>query len=982
MYGFFYAQSEYSISSNIIHLNLLVEKIKEYNYSFLALADKKMHSYFKAIKMCENLGIKPIIGLDVEYNDYNFLLYAKSKIGLVNLFKISSIIETNSELNLDILKKYSADLFLVTKGAKSKLENLIINSKIEEAMDLYFTYKKVFNEIYIGLDKSIFPFDTFYNDIKNFAISNNIKYLPIHQTLFLNKKDLDSYIVYKKIYKEDVGLQSCLENYLKNIDELKIEFDDEDVFKYVEYIYNNCDIRINKIDNPLIKYPNDKNLDSDSYLSELCYLGLKKRLNGINDKKYFDRLEYELDVIKNMGYSDYFLIVFDFIRYAKRNNILVGPGRGSAAGSLVSYCLGISEVDPIKYDLYFERFLNPERITMPDIDTDIPDDKRLNVINYIISKYGSKHVSFISTFDSFKGKSAINDISKALNLEDYKVDEITKKCIVFNSETSKEEITKSSILNAYNIEVNEEYKEVFKHCYKIFDLPKSISTHPAGVILSNDVITNNYAIMKSNNGYQSQLEATDLEELGLLKMDLLSLKNLTLLDNVLKLTNIKLSDIPLNDKKTFTLLNSGETKGIFQLEGRGITNVLRKYNVESFMDLANLLALYRPGPMDQIDEYIERKNGKSFEYPSEKIESILKPTYGIIVYQEQIMKIAHDYASYSLGEADVLRRAISKKKKEVLDAERDNFLNRCSNKDEANKIYDYIVKFASYGFNKSHSVSYALLTYYLAYLKANYYKEFALVFLNDAISDIKGSIIFFNDLRRKNIVVRTPNINKSTSEYIIDNGEIIMPLSIIKTINKDIVRAIIEERKNGLFTSFTDFRDRVKLDSNERYLNLIYASCFNGCKKDMVSACLYPKAENMINNEEYSYLELIKFEEEALGFNFNYTILELYRTNPKAKTCVMLNDLDDANEANVLVQIKFISDVTTKKQEQMSFVTITDGIEVFECLLFPNKYNEIMRIFNEKSRLRFDKDVCILRLKPNVRNNNLSYEIINAFKFK
>ena len=982
MVGFFYAQSEYSISNNIIHLDQLVEKSKEYNYSFLALADKKMHSYYKAIKLCENAEIKPIIGLDVEYNDFNFLLYAKNNNGLINLFKISSIIETNSELNLEILKKYSSDLFLITKGGKSKLENYIIKGEIEEAMNLYYAYKRVFSDIYIGLDKSVFPFDTFYLDIKNFAVSNNIKYLPIHQTLFLNKNDLDSYIVYKKIYKENVGIQSCLENYLKSVDELMTEFEDEDAFKYVDSIYNSVDIKINKITNPLIKYPNDKGLNSSDYLSELCYLGLRRRLNGIKDERYFNRLEYELDVIKKMGYDDYFLIVFDFIRYAKKNNILVGPGRGSAAGSLVSYCLGISEVDPIKYDLYFERFLNPERITMPDIDTDIPDDKRLDVINYIIGKYGNKHVSFISAFDSFKGKSAINDVSKAMNLEDYKVEEINKKCMVYNSETSKYEITKSSILNAYKIEVNEEYKDVFKHCYKIFDLPKSISTHPAGIILSNDIITNNYAIMKSNNGYQSQLEAVDLEELGLLKMDLLSLKNLTMLDNVLKLTNIKLNEIPLNDKKTFELLNSGETKGLFQLEGKGIRNVITRYNIQSFMDLVDLLALYRPGPMDQIDDYIDRKNGKEFDYPSKEIESILKPTYGIIVYQEQIMKIAHDYANYSLGEADVLRRAISKKKKEVLDLERDRFVSRCSNKDEANKIYDYIVKFASYGFNKSHSVSYALVTYYLAYLKANYYKEFALVFLNDSISDIKGSLIFFNDLRRKSIKVSTPDINRSTLEYIIDNDEIVMPLSIIKTINKDIVRQIVEERKNGLFSSFTDFKERVKLDSNDKYLNLIYASCFKGCKKDMVNICLYPKAENMISNEEYSYVELIKFEEEALGFNFNYSILESYKDNPKAKSCIKLSDLDDTNEANVLVQIKFISEITTKKQEQMSFVTISDGIEQLECLLFPNKNNEIMRIFNEKSRLRYDKDVCILRLKPNVRNNNLNYEIINAFKFK
>ena len=980
MYGFFYAQSEYSISNNIIHLNDLIEKIAEYNYSFLALSDSKMHSYYKAIKLCENASIKPIIGLDVNYNNYSFLLYAKSNIGLINLFKISSVIETNKELNLNILKQYSKDLFLVTKSNGSKLEKAIIDGDMNKALEIYYAYKGIYDEIYIGLDKSTFPFDSFYDDIKAFAINNNIKYLPIHQTLFLNKSDIDTFITYKKIYRETIGEQDCLENYLKTVDELKEEFNDEDAFKYVDEVVNSINLKVEKIKNPLIKYPDTKNLDSISYLTELCYLGLKKRLNGVNNKTYFDRLEYELNTIDKMGYADYFLIVFDFIRYAKKKDILVGPGRGSASGSLVSYCLGISEVDPIKYDLYFERFLNPERITMPDIDTDIPDEYRLDVINYIIEKYGSNHVSFISTFDCFKGKSAINDVCKTLELEDYQIEEATKKCLVYNSETSKQEITKASIMNAYKIESDELYKKIFLDCYKLFDLPKAISTHPAGIILSNDVITNNYAIMKSNNGYQSQLEASDLEELGLLKMDLLSLKNLTLLSNILKYANVSIKDIDLNDKKTFDLLNSGDTKGIFQLEGKGIKSILPRYNVTSFMDLVDLLALYRPGPLDQIDEYIARKNGKEYSIPSKIIENILKPTYGIIVYQEQIMRIAHEYANYSLGEADVLRRAISKKKKEVLDVEREKFVSRCSNKDEANLIYDYILKFASYGFNKSHSVSYALITYYLAYLKANYYKEFVLVFLNDGISDIKGSVVYFNDLKARGIKVNTPKINKSIDKYIIDNDEIIMPLSIIKTINKDTYKLIIEERNKGLFTSFTDFRDRVKLQDDQN-LNLIYSSCFDGVKKDMVNAYLYPQAKDMIQNIEYSYMELVKFEEEAWGFNFNYSILDGYVSNPKARTCIKLSALDDTNSANVLVHIKYISDITTKKNEKMAFITITDGIEQLECLLFPNKYGEIMKILNQKNKVRYDKDVCILKLKPNIRDNNLNYEIINAYKF-
>jgi len=977
MFGFFYAQSEYSIGNNTIHLNSLVEKAKEYGYSFLALADNKMHSYYKAIKLCENASIKPIIGLEIEVEGDTLLLYAKNFNGLKNLFKISSYKEVGNKLTFDFLKKNNKDIFMVTTGSKGRLEKEFINNNLDKVFEYYLLYQDTFKEFYIGLEKSSYPFDEFYDSIKVFALNNEIKFLPIHQTLFLNKEDLESYVVLKKINKENIDGSSYQDNYLKTVDELKKEFEDDDVFKYIDELVQTIDIKVEKITNPLIKYPSGKDISSIDYLRELCYLGIQKRLPNNELKGYKKRLDYELDMIKKMGYEDYFLIVFDFIRYAKKNNILVGPGRGSAAGSLVAYSIGITDIDPIKYDLYFERFLNPERITMPDIDVDLPDDKRLEVIDYIVRKYGNSHVSFISTFDSFKGKSALNDVSKVFELDELETTDLVKKCIIFDSETNKEIVTKESIKNAYKMVNRDDYKKVLINSYKLFDLPKAISTHAAGIILSSDDMINNYPIMKSNNGYQSQLEASDLEELGLLKMDLLSLKNLTLLDNILNKANLKLKDINLNDQHTFDLLNSGDTKGIFQLEGRGITNVIKKYNVTSFMDLANLLALYRPGPMGEIDDYIARKEGKEFEYPAKSIEHILKPTYGVIVYQEQIMQIANEYAHYSLGEADVLRRAISKKKKEVLDEERIKFVSRCSDKEEANKIYDYIVKFASYGFNKSHSVSYAYLTYALAYLKANYLKEFITTFLNDSISDIKGSISFFNTLRRNGIEVVNPNINISTDEYVIDGNKIYLPLQIIKTINKDSINAILEERRKGLFTSFNDFYKRVELTDEQR-INLIYASCFDGCIKDMVNYVKYRFDNNdIIKNNEYDYVELIRFEESALGFNLKYSNLEMYRKDYPNTTNLI--DLKEEKE-KVLVTIKFIKEITTKKDEKMAFVTIYDGFMQLECYLFPNKFEEILNIFNEKSKVKYDKDVFVLELKQTRRNNNTSYEIIKAKK--
>lgn len=976
MIGFFYAQSEYSISNNTISLEKLIEKTKEYNYSFLALSDNLMHSYYKAIRLCEKAKIKPIIGLEVEIDNNYLLLYAKNNDGLKNLFKISSEKETN-ELTFDFIKKHNSNIFMVTTGEKSKLELSIINNKLDVAFETYLLYKDVFNEFYIGLEKDVFPFDEFYNDIKNFAINNDIKYLPIHRTLFLDKADVDSYTVLKKINGVDIDKINVCENYLKNKSELENEFNDSDAFKYVIDVYNSVDIKLEKITNPLIKYPNDANISSIDYLTELCYLGLKKRLNGLVSKKYANRLEYELEIIKKMGYEDYFLIVFDFIKYAKKNNILVGPGRGSAAGSLVAYSIGITEVDPIKYDLFFERFLNPWRITMPDIDVDLPSDRRLEVIEYIKNKYGVNHVTFIVAFDSFKGKSAINDVSKVYNLEKIEIDELVKKCEVFDTNLGKYEVTKASIYSAYEIETNPIFKEVLLNSYKLFDLPKNVSTHAAGIILSNDIVTNNYPIMKSTNGYQSQIEAIDLEELGLLKMDLLSLKYLTILNNILERTNLNLKDIPLDDKKTFELLNNADTKNIFQLEGRGVSMVLNKYNVTSFMDLANLLALYRPGPMDQIDEYISRKKGKAFDYPSKTIEYILKPTYGIIVYQEQIMQIAHDYASYSLGEADVLRRAISKKKKEVLDLEREKFISKCSNKEEANLIYDYIVKFASYGFNKSHSVSYAYITYYLAYLKANYPLDFIISFLNDSISDKKTSLQYFSYLRSKNINIMNPNINKSGMEYTSIDNNLYLPLSLIESINKDSVNKIIEERKNGLFTSFTDFKKRVSLENNQ-YINLIYASCFDGCKKDMVDSVIYVSI-SIKTNVEYDYKDLIKYEEKALGFNLKYSIIKEYKEKDEYKDTVSLLDLNNT-KATVLSHIRFIKDIKTKKNENMAFINLYDGEILLEVILFSNKYQEVINEINKDNRVKYDYDVFKITLNPVNRNNDITYEIIDIKK--
>lgn len=978
MKGFFYAKSEYSLLDSTISLLDLVKKSKEYGYSFVALTDKSLFGAYKFVKECENAAIKPIIGLEVTVNEDIILLYAINNIGYKNLLAISSFINSNKEIDFETLRKNSLGMICVISGIESKFYKLYMNNQKSEAFNNLKEYMQIYDKVYVGLQKQFFPQDIFYDDIKSFLIERNIKYLPIHKTLFLDKNDLNVYSVIKKIDGVDIEESNYIDCYLKKIEELDTEFLDDDVYRYVDEVYSSVDIKISKVSKSILNYPNSANILSKDYLSELCYLGLKKRLNNIYNKEYENRLIHELDVITKLHFEDYFLIVYDFVRYAKKNNILIGQGRGSAAGSLVAYLLGITNVDPLKYDLLFERFLNPSRVTMPDIDIDIPSDRRLEVIDYLINKYGVDRVCMISTFDTFKGKSSINDVSKALSLKEYEVDEIVKKC-QFIDEEGKSKITKESIISALASEENLKLAKAMEICSKIYGLPKSLSTHASGVILSNDPLLDNVPLIEANGYMQSQFDAHDLEDLGLLKMDLLSLKNLTMLDLVLKETKIKLENIPLDDRKTYELLSSADTSGIFQLDGKGIRGVLKKYKPTEFSDIVAILALYRPGPMDEINEFIARKNGKKFNYPNDKLEGILKITYGIIVYQEQIMRIAHEYAGLSMADADLLRRAISKKDSKTLDDAREKFIANCLNKEEANKIYDYIVKFANYGFNKSHTVCYAMLSYYMAYLKANYPKEFIVSFLNDSSQDLKGSLEYYSELRKNNVNVLNPNINISTNKYIVKDNDVILPLSMIKTLSSNSVQTIIDERKNGLFNSFSDFYSRVKLGRDE-YINLIFASAFDGIKKDMVKLLDNRNAylDDIINDEEYEDEILLDNEIKALGFNLKYSIIDRYGSDKEKYNCTNISSINDIGEYVVISHIKAIKKITTKKNDLMAFVELYDSKYSIEVTLFPDRFNDVFEVIE---RFKPNVDVFRLKIKAYFRGNELSFELLDAFKY-
>jgi DNA polymerase-3 subunit alpha len=575
-------------------------------------------------------------------------------------------------------------------------------------------------------------------------------------------------------------------------------------------ISKKCNVEIEFGTFQLPKY--DENIDANLYLYELAMAGLKKRLLNIpnaNLNIYIPRLKKEYNTIVKMGFADYFLIVWDYIKYAKKNNIYVGPGRGSAGASLIAYCLGITDVDPIKYNLLFERFLNEERVTMPDIDIDFPDDERDKVIEYVGNRYGNGKVAHICTFGTFQVKLAINDTARVYKTPDSHLKQIMKHLNVqLNNVKTYQPLLQDLIDNSKDLQqLIDEYDDiaqVLSVAAKIQGLPRNISTHAAGIIITKNNLVNYTALDKGlNNIYQTQFEASDLESLGLLKMDFLGLKNLT---NISKTIDLIHQDNPNfvmpkeeNDHAVYKMLANKDVVGVFQLESSGMSNVIQNLRTSNLNDIISALALYRPGPMEIIPTFIKRKFKEEIvTYPHNDLKEILEETYGTIVYQEQIMQIAVKFAGYTLGRADILRRAVSKKKKEVLEEERKSFvassINNGYSKEVAENIYDYIVKFADYGFNKAHSVAYAKLAYQTAYLKCHYPTYYMSTLMTSFLGSSNDISNYYKEALRKNIPVYSPNINQSMQYFTSTNGGIMFPLTAVKGLGEVKARDLIAER--------------------------------------------------------------------------------------------------------------------------------------------------------------------------------------------
>lgn len=962
MKGYIGLQSEYSLLNSTIRLETLFEEIKQRGYDTVFLSDdNNLYASYKFFSV--STPIKRILGirLSITHLEQHTSLYAYaiSKKGHQNLIILSSLVQLSKNKTVDMgdLIKYQEDLIFISSGYTSDIDQAILKNDLLEARKRVENYRYLLKHFYLGLMVQTLKMEIeVAPKIAKLAEHYGIGLMPLHASNYI--EDEASYDALIKIDHQDrirfdegdFGVPTY-DRLIQSFSEYKPVFSTlEQVFGKVSYVPEKA---VFELPNPL-----EKGISSKSYLKDLCDVGLSlrhKKQPFEHPEKYKERLNYELSVIDKMGYNNYFLVVWDFVKYAKKEGIMVGPGRGSAAGSLVSFALGITDVDPIKYDLLFERFLNPERISMPDIDLDFPDNKRDDVIRYVQAKYGKHHVVSITTFGTFQVKSSIRDICRTQGLSVADTNRIVKLA------TEAYEIT------------DPKTEDILKLAQSIEGLPRHTGTHAAGIILSSVDLSRIIPLQSgSSDLYQSQLEAEDLEKMGLLKIDFLGIRNLQIIKETLGLIekkNIKIDlyNLPLNDKKTFDLLSKADTVGVFQLESVGMKRVLTKLKPNQFEDLVAILALFRPGPMDNIDIYIERRAGQKFDYIDEELKDILAPTYGIIIYQEQIMKIASKFANYTLAEADLLRRGVSKKDKDILENERVKFIQKAvqNHKSEAlaNKIYDYILKFALYGFNRSHSVAYAMVAYQMAYLKAHHFDAFMTVLLSSVASNTEQVIDYISKLKEKGIKVLKPNIQVSDFDFLLTDKGIIYPLLAIKNIGTQTVLKIKEARASSPFQDYDDFKKRLSNDLNDKIMEaFIFSGALDGFglnKRTLYEnrQLVHKDYELFVSDivmktyDEYPLEVLIEKEKTALGFNLSMTPISVYQDIIQKHQLTPLSEIEKTTKT--LGMVKRVKVIQTKQGKPMAFIEVSDGDTTLDVTVFPEVYAKYGRLLSSKSLLIF-----------------------------
>jgi DNA polymerase-3 subunit alpha len=1022
-----------------------VERAKELGMDSLAITDHGvMYGVIDFYKAAKEVGIKPIIGCEIyvspgsrfdktagqsEDKYYHLVLLAENNTGYANLMKIVSkgFIDGfyyKPRVDYELLQEYSEGIIALSACLAGEVQRYLARGFYEEGKKAVEKYLKIFGKgnYFLELQDHGIPEQKMVNNsLLRMSKELDVPLVATNDVHYINAEDAVAHDILlciqtsKKVSDEDRMRYEGGQYYLKSEEEMKKLFPyAQEAVENTHKIAERCNVNIEFGVTKLPKYDVPKGYDAWGYLNYLCTKGLNERY-ATDDGTLRKRLDYELGVIKEMGYVDYFLIVWDFINYAKSNGIMVGPGRGSAAGSIVSYCLGITNIDPIKYDLLFERFLNPERVSMPDIDVDFCYERRQEVIDYVVEKYGKDRVVQIVTFGTLAARNVIRDVGRALDLPYATVDEVAKMIPKDLGITIEKALKQNRDLKAL-YDSSPEINNLINMAMRLEGLPRHTSMHAAGVVISQKAVDEYVPLSRASDGsITTQYIMTTLEELGLLKMDFLGLRTLTVIQNAVKYAEkstgnkIDINNIDYDDKGVLDYIGTGKTDGIFQLESSGMKNFMKELKPESLEDIIAGISLYRPGPMDFIPKYLEGKNNpQNITYDCPQLEKILKPTYGCIVYQEQVMQIVRELAGYTLGRSDLVRRAMSKKKQSVMEKEQHNFVygNPEENvkgciangidEEVAKKIYNDMMDFAKYAFNKSHAAAYAVVSYQTAYLKYYYPVEYMAALMTSVIDNSAKVSEYIVNCRAMGIQILPPNINEGESGFSVSGNSIVYGLSAIKSIGKSVIESIVEEReKNGKFKSLKDFVERLSgkevnkrtvenfikagafdcLEGNRRQLMAIYASVIDRVndekKKSMTGQMTLfdfvsdeDKAQfdiKLPNVSEYSDEEKLSFEKEVLGVYISGHPLQEYETKWRKNVKSFTKDFIVDEEGNTIAKdnthtvvggmIDNIVMKTTKTGKTMAFVTLEDLYGTLEILVFPNVLERYRRLLQENNKI-------------------------------
>ncbi|AZV55386.1 DNA polymerase III subunit alpha [Clostridium sp. AWRP] len=1052
--------TEYSLLDSSAKIPELIARAKELGMDSMAITDHGvMYGCVEFYKEAKAQGIKPIIGCEIyvsqgdmtikqnngKNENYHLVLLVKNEEGYQNLMKIVSTASIKGfyykpRVDHDYLKNHSEGLIALSACMSGEVQSNILKGNIDKAEETALFYKNTFK-------------DGFYLEVQYHGIADQLK---INEQLISMSKKLNIPLVATNdvhyIKKEDYRAHDILlciqtgktvdeenrmrypsdEFYLKSPDEMYDMFSNvpeslENTIKIADQC--NFDYEFHK--SKLPKFPLPEDTDPYEYMKDLCYKGLYKRYNDVTDELK-SRLEYELGIIKKMGYVDYFLIVWDFIRFARKNGIMTGPGRGSGAGSIVAYTLEITKIDPIKYKLIFERFLNPERVSMPDIDSDFCYERRGEVIDYVVEKYGKDSVSQIITFGTMAAKMCIRDVGRAMNYSYGEVDRIAKMIpSIPNITIDKALDMNPEFKEAYDSESRT--KELIDIARALEGLPRHTSTHAAGVVIASEPLVNYVPLQKNEDNIVTQFTMNTLEELGLLKMDFLGLRTLTVLRDAVEMIKedkgieIDLDTIDYDDKAVYNMIGEGKTVGVFQLESPGFSSFMKELKPDSLEDIIAGISLYRPGPMSEIPKYIKNKNNpEGIEYVTPQLEHILSVTYGCMVYQEQVMQIVRDLAGYSMGRSDLVRRAMSKKKHHVMEEERHNFVygivdekgeiqvpgcvrNGISEK-IANDIFDSMMDFASYAFNKSHAAAYAVVAFRTAYLMYYYPTEFTAAMLNSVKGDSEKVAYYIRFAKSIGIEIMPPSINESCTKFTVEDGNIRFGLSAIKNVGENVIDSIVRSRsKHGKFKDLVDFCNSIDLNSiNKRVVeSLIKAGAFDcfGVLRSQLIAVHEKVIDSVINSrkkniegqvslfsqiedssvrikypsiEEFKKMDMLAMEKEMTGLYLSGHPLDEYartlelQANTKISDIVGRKTLEDnfveeakVNDGDRVIVGGILSEVSkkiTKNNDMMAFAKLEDLYGIMEIIVFP-------KVFQRFKSLIEDDYMIIVKGRVSVRED-------------